>query len=141
TLGELRAGAKVNLERSLRLGGRLDGHLVQGHVDGLAKVRDIDTAGQWLVRFAAGGELTDQMVAKGSVAVDGVSLTLVEVADGAFSVALIPETRRRTTLGALRVGARANVETDIIGKYVRKCAEAAAPEGLTMAKLREAGYV
>lgn len=142
TLGDLRTGSKVNLERSLRLGGPLDGHLVQGHVDGVARVRAIDTAGQWLVTFAAGNELIDQMAPKGSVAVDGVSLTLTNVADGQFGVALIPETLGRTTLGSLRTGGKVNVETDIIGKYVRKCLQSSpAAERLTLEKLRDAGYV
>ena len=143
TLGRLRAGDRVNLERPLRLGDGLDGHLVQGHVDGIAEVRAIDKAGQWLVRFAAPRDLTDLMVPKGSVALDGVSLTLVDVSAGGFSVALIPETLERTTLGDLRPGKKVNVETDILGKYVKKCMSAAgfaAARGLTIEELREGGF-
>jgi riboflavin synthase len=148
TLGSLRAGGRVNLERPLRLGDGLDGHLVQGHVDGVASVRSIEKPGQWLVRFEAPAELTALMVPKGSVALDGVSLTLVDVSDGAFSVALIPETLERTTFGSLEIGRKVNVETDLLGKYVRKYLSAsaagavagAAPGGLTLEKLKDAGF-
>ncbi|MCK4601906.1 MAG: riboflavin synthase [Phycisphaerae bacterium] len=143
TLGELRAGAKVNLERSLRLGEALDGHLVQGHVDGTARVARVNRTGQWIVEFDAPAELTDMMVPKGSVAIDGVSLTLVNVADGRFSVALIPTTLGRTTAGKLAVGERVNVETDIIGKCVRRYLQQRGNTagGVTMEKLREAGFI
>jgi len=144
TLNRLRAGAKVNLERALALGDRLDGHLVQGHVDGVAEVRSVDTAGgQWQVEFSADRNLTDAMVPKGSVAIDGVSLTLVSVADGRFSVALIPTTLAETTLRSLVAGDRVNVEIDVIGKYVRRYLAqiAGSPSGgLTLEKLREAGF-
>lgn len=147
TLSSLRAGAKVNLERPLQAGGRLDGHIVQGHVDGVAEVSRIDAAGgQWTVELSCGRELTDEMVVKGSVAIAGVSLTLTAAGEGRFAVALIPTTRQRTTLGELRVGTRVNVETDVIGKYVVKYLRqmSAAPggaSGLTMEKLRAAGFV
>ena len=141
TLGTLAAGSRVNLERSLRLGDGLDGHLVQGHVDGLAEVRAIHRGGQHLIEFAACGSLTDQMVPKGSVAIDGVSLTLVGVGEGTFRVALIPTTLAQTTLGGLRVGEKVNVEADIIGKYVRRqLGTSAAGEGITMEKLEQAGF-
>ena len=142
TLGALRAGARVNLERSLRAGEALDGHLVQGHVDGVAAVRRIERGGQWTVEFEAGEELAGQMVAKGAVAVDGVSLTLVDVGGGRFSVALIPTTLKETTLGGLAVGDKVNVETDVIGKYVRKWMSASgeSPSGLTLEKLKQAGF-
>jgi riboflavin synthase len=154
TLADVRAGAKVNLERPLRLDGRLDGHIVQGHVDGVAEIRRIDKAGdQWSVEFAAPAELTSGMVEKGSAAVNGVSLTLTAVGDGTFSVALIPTTVAETTFGELGAGAKVNVETDVIGKYVRRylgpmaaearpCpAEAGRPAGgLTFEKLRDAGF-
>ena len=142
TLGGLRPGAKVNLEPALSLGGGLDGHLVQGHVDGVATVRQVRTDAEWVVRFDAPGELVAQMVPKGSVAIDGVSLTLVDVADGGFSVALIPTTLAETTLGALRVGDRVNVETDLIGKYVLRYLEQmrGGGAGLTRQKLKEAGF-
>jgi riboflavin synthase len=121
-LGELRAGDRVNLERAMRLSDRLGGHLVQGHVDGMGKIAERTKQGDWdLVWFACPAELTAQMVSKGSVAVDGISLTLVDVADGRFSVALIPHTLGATTLGIKRSGATVNLETDLIAKYVWKC--------------------
>jgi len=145
TLGSLSAGSKVNLERSLRLTDALDGHLVQGHVDGVAEVKALRTAREHLVEFSAQEALTEQMVAKGSICIDGVSLTLVEVAPGAFSVALIPTTLHQTTLGGLAPGVKVNVETDLIGKYVRKYLSSLGRSdtggGLTMEKLKDAGFL
>lgn len=142
-LGRLAAGSRVNLERPLRVGDRLDGHLVQGHVDGTAEVVDIRRGEPWVMVFSAGRELTDPMVPKGSIAVDGVSLTLVEVAEDRFSVALIPTTLEETTLGELGISDVVNVETDVLSKYVRRWLSgvAASPDGLTLDKLREAGFV
>jgi riboflavin synthase len=141
-LGTLRAGAKVNLERSLRPDRGLEGHIVQGHADGTAKVSAVRRGADWTVEFACPAELTAAMVPQGSVAVDGVSLTLVDVRRDGFSVALIPTTLEATTLGALAVGDSVNVETDIIGKYVAKMLGKAAPSGgLTIEKLRELGFV
>lgn len=146
TLGSLAAGAKVNLEPALPLGGRLDGHLVQGHVDGLATVSRIDRAGQWRVRFDAPADLTAQMVPKGSVALDGVSLTLAEADEEGFAVALIPTTLADTTLARLEVASKVNVEADLIGKYVRRYLQGQAPTApgadapLTMDRLRDAGF-
>ena len=146
-LGALAGGDSVNLERPLRLGDRLDGHIVQGHVDGLAAVERIDrAAGQWVVHFTCDKALSDDMAPKGSIAIDGVSLTLVDVAAGRFSVALIPTTIERTTLAALQPRQRVNIETDILGKYVRRLLEqgakpAAGAGGLTLEKLRETGFI
>jgi riboflavin synthase len=121
-LGSLQVGDKVNLERSLRLGDRLGGHLVQGHVDGVGHVADRQKEGDWeTVWFRCSHDLAAQMVSKGSVAVDGVSLTLVEVKPDAFSVALIPHTLAQTTLGFKGPGAAVNLETDMLAKYVWKC--------------------
>ena len=142
TLGDLRPGGKVNLERPLCAGDAIDGHLVQGHVDGVAEVRSIARGGQWTIEFTALAELTDLMVPKGSVAIDGVSLTLVAVAGDSFSVALIPTTLAGTTLADLAAGSKVNVETDVIGKYVRKYLGdlGASPGGVTLDKLRNAGF-
>ena len=120
-LGKFEVGTKVNLERSLRANDRLGGHFVQGHVDGVGTVDEIIKEGDWIhIWFKVEHLLTRQMVPKGSVTVDGVSLTLVEVEDDRFSVALIPHTLEVTTLGLREVGQRVNIETDIIGKYMEK---------------------
>ncbi len=120
-LGQLKAGDAVNLERSLPVTGRLGGHFVQGHVDGVGRVECIDQHGEWTtMTFHVSKPLADLMVSKGSVAVDGVSLTLVSVEAERFSVALIPHTLSATTLGRRAVGHTVNIETDILGKYVRK---------------------
>jgi riboflavin synthase len=123
-LGDLRPGDRVNLERALRVSDRLGGHLVQGHVDGLGHIAERVREGDWeTMWFSCPAELGRQMVPKGSVAVDGVSLTLVEVAADCFSVALIPHTLAHTTLGVKATGAAVNLETDLLAKYVWKCLE------------------
>jgi riboflavin synthase len=120
-LGELKPKDAVNLERPLAVSDRLDGHFVQGHVDGLGRIFERVRQGDWeLVWFSCPPELTAQMVPKGSVAVDGVSLTLVQVRADRFSVALIPHTLTNTTLGFKVPGDSVNIETDILAKYVQK---------------------
>lgn len=120
-LGRLKVGDNVNLERSLPVNGRLGGHFVQGHVDGVGQVDVIDRDGDWVTMwFRVPEALAKLMVSKGSVAVDGISLTLVNVEPNRFSVALIPHTLSATTLGARAVGDPVNIETDILGKYVQK---------------------
>lgn len=120
-LGELRIGDRVNLERALRLSDRLGGHLVQGHIDGVGHIDQRSTEGEWVtVWFRCPPELAAQMVPKGSVTVDGISLTLVEVGEDRFSVALIPHTLAHTTLGFKEPGAAVNLETDLLAKYVWK---------------------
>jgi riboflavin synthase len=126
-LGELRAGDRVNLERALPANGRLGGHIVQGHVDGVGTVRSRKRDGEWETIWFTAGDLAAQMVSKGSVAVDGVSLTVVDVANDAFSVALIPHTLAATTIGSREVGATVNIETDILGKYVMRMLESWRP--------------
>lgn len=121
TLGTLHQGSQVNCERSLRMGDRLGGHLVTGHIDGLGCVVQRSDLADWSdIFFEAAPELMVQMASKGSVAVDGVSLTLVQVTDRQFSVALIPHTLSVTTLGQLRVGDPVNLETDLLAKYVQR---------------------
>jgi riboflavin synthase len=120
-LGDLAAGDRVNLERSLRFSDRLGGHLVQGHIDGVGHVDERLTQGEWVtVWFRCHADLAGQMVTKGSVAVDGVSLTVVDVEAQRFSVALIPHTLSATTLGFKDAGAAVNLETDMLAKYVWK---------------------
>lgn len=120
TLGDLGPGETVNLERPVRLGTRLGGHLVLGHVDGTGRVVAVapDGAGR-RVTFEAPAALSALLIPKGSVTVDGVSLTVADLDGNRFSVALIPHTLAVTTLGARTVGARVNLEMDVIGKYVR----------------------
>lgn len=138
-LGELMPGDRINLERALRVGDRLGGHLVQGHVDGLGRIAERYRQGEWeMVWFGCAAALAGQMVAKGSVAVDGVSLTLVDVTADRFSVALIPHTLAQTTLGFKQPGAAVNLETDLLAKYVWKCLRGG---GVTLETLRQAGFV
>jgi riboflavin synthase len=119
TLGALRVGARVNLERSLRLSDRLSGHLVFGHVDGIGTLRAVEPeGGSALYRFAAPAGIGRFLVEKGSIAVDGVSVTVFGCGPRAFSVAIIPHTAAATTLGAMRSGQRVNLETDMLARYV-----------------------
>jgi riboflavin synthase len=121
SLGPLAAGDGVNLELPLRVGDRLGGHVVQGHVDGTGTVRSVNANGfARVVRVGAAPELLRYVVEKGSIAVDGVSLTVVEVDDDGFSVSLVPETLERTTLGDAEPGRTVNLEVDVLAKYVEK---------------------
>ena len=120
TLGTLEQAASVNVERALALGDRLGGHLVQGHVDTVGSLVSITTEGEFAVyRWSYPPEYADLVVSKGSIAVDGVSLTLVDPEPGSFGAALIPETLRRTNLGTARIGGEVNLEFDMMAKYVR----------------------
>jgi len=124
-LGELKPGSQVNLERALKVGDRLGGHFVSGHVDGAGTLIARDDFGQWSnLRFGIVPEIARQMAPKGSIAVDGVSLTIVESHPDSFTVALIPFTLAVTTLGPLPVGGRVNLETDMLAKYVQRLFEA-----------------
>jgi riboflavin synthase len=120
-LGRLREGSRINLERSLKIGDELGGHFVTGHIDGLGhldqRIDEKDWSNFW---FRMPPRLARQLASKGSIAIDGVSLTLVDVEDERFSVALIPHTLSITTLGALQSGDPVNLETDILAKYVEK---------------------
>jgi riboflavin synthase len=123
SLGALAPGNPVNLERSVRLADRLGGHLVQGHVDGVGEVVARTPAEHWdLVRIALPPGLDRYVVEKGSIAVDGISLTVTAVTGEWFEVSLIPETLKRTTLGRKRPGETVNLEVDVIAKYVEKLA-------------------
>lgn len=120
-LGEKKSGARVNLERALRVGDPLGGHFVTGHVDGVGRVRKITPAGRdWILEVACDPSMMAQMVGKGSIAVSGVSLTLVDLLRDGFTVHLIPHTWENTSLSALQPGDAVNLETDMIGKYVQR---------------------
>ena len=124
-LGDLRAGARVDLERALAAGARLGGHIVQGHVDGTGAVERIDRdPSQTTIRFAADPGLMRYVIEKGSIAVDGVSLTVIAVDDAGFSVGLIPTTLRETVLGTRTVGETVNLEVDVVAKYVERLTQA-----------------
>jgi len=128
-LGELQPGHQVNLERSLCADGRFGGHFVQGHVDGVGYVDGIQRDGEWVTMwFRVLEHLATQLVPKGSVAIDGVSLTVAAIERDRFSVALIPHTLQMTILGIRSQGDAVNIETDIIGKYVQKFVDARAAE-------------
>ncbi len=119
TLGALRQGAKVNLERALRLSDRLGGHIVTGHIDGVGSVVMRHPAGNSTVyQFSAPPEVMEYIVPKGSIAVDGISLTVAQTKDDGFAAAVIPHTEQSTTLGAKAVGASVNLEVDMMAKYV-----------------------
>lgn len=140
-LGELKVGDEVNLERPLALGGRLGGHLVQGHVDGCGKVvslRPEDNA--VIMRFQAPPDIMRYIVVKGFIAVDGISLTVVDRDDHSFSISVIPHTRENTILGKRRVGDLVNLEVDIIAKYVEALTQSSA-KGVTAEFLQEHGFL
>lgn len=153
-LERLRVGDSVNLERALAVGGRLGGHIVQGHVDGVGTIASIRPVGDsWWVYVDASPELMRYVVTKGSITVDGVSLTVADSADRTFAVSVIPHTWEHTTLKDRRAGDPVNIETDIIGKYVEKMLGGhiatggdvtgfgRRSEGVTMDLLARSGYV
>ena len=138
TLGEWSQGTRINLERALRMGDRLGGHWVQGHVDGVGTVLETrPEGGSWVMAFSLPAALSPFFVEKGSVCIDGVSLTLTTVSPQKFSVMLIPETQQRTSLGKKQAGRRVNLEADIIGKYVARMMGGRG--GLTLEQLQVAG--
>jgi riboflavin synthase len=143
TLGGLAVGDNVNLERSLRAGDRIDGHFVQGHADGTATVtRVVSTSEEYVIHLRTEPHLRPYIVPKGSVALDGVSLTIARVEGDAFSVALIPTTLGETTLQQLTAGDRVNVETDIIARTIvhQLSRMGSSDKGVSMEMLKEAGY-
>jgi riboflavin synthase len=148
-LGALRSGSQVNLERALSASGRYDGHIVQGHIDGTGTINELRRQQEDVRLFVScAPELARGMVPKGSVTIDGVSVTLVDVGADLFSVALIPWTLAHTTLGERRVGDVVNLEIDLIGKYVYKYFQQMFgdrsapphPPGLTIEQLRAWGF-
>ncbi|HLG13679.1 MAG TPA: riboflavin synthase [Blastocatellia bacterium] len=121
TLGELRPGSRVNLERALAVGERLGGHMVQGHVDATATLSKVTPEGNaYRMRFRFGKELARYIAMKGSITVDGISLTVAGLGDDWFEVAIIPHTWRETTLADLKPGGRVNIEVDVLAKYVER---------------------
>jgi len=143
TLGKLSVGSTVNIELAMKADDRFGGHFVLGHVDGTASIKKIDKKGQFVnMTLTAPKDLIGQMIPKGSVAVDGISLTIAEIDNDSFTVALIPQTLKETTLGAVKIGQKVNIETDIISKSVRKHLEGLGiTKGLmTIDKLKELGF-
>lgn len=145
TLGRLRQGQKVNLERALALGDRLGGHLVSGHVDGIAVVESATSVGSSLrLRISIPQEYSSQVIPKGSIALDGVSLTVNQCGPGYLEVNIIPETQQATTIGSWATGRQLNFETDLIGKYVEQMLtpwKKSGPQSrLTMDFLRDNGF-
>lgn len=136
-------GDEVNLERALRVNGRLDGHWVAGHVDGVAEVRAVIPEGaSRRIEFAVPSETGRYIAAKGSVAIDGVSLTIAEATGmNSLTVSVIPHTLQHTTLGALRPGDRVNLEVDLLARYLEKLLERRDPKGITWEKLAAAGFL
>ena len=134
-------GDRVNLERAMKLDSRLEGHLVLGHVDGTAVLETLSGSTQtrkaW---FHTSNDVARLIVAKGSVAIDGVSLTVIDVEASRFSIGLIPTTLENCTLGELKSGESVNVETDIVGKYVERLLGSKKPGGLTFEELYDLGY-
>jgi riboflavin synthase len=130
TLGELRAGSRVNLERPLRADARLGGHFVQGHVDGVGRVASLEPDGAcWQLDVDVPPPLRPHVVHKGSIACDGISLTVASERNGRVGIQIVPHTYAHTTLGDRRAGDRLNIETDVLGKYVaRLLAGRAGPE-------------
>ncbi len=145
TLGSLTRGAYVNLERALRLSDRLGGHLVTGHIDGQGRIVERRKDGNaWRFKFQTDAAVSSLLVAKGSVTIDGISLTVNEVSEDAFSLAIIPLTLSKTTLQERNVGDGVNIETDLIGKYVARFLQdgsVAKPQGVTMDLLAKNGFL
>jgi len=142
-LGDLRTGKPVNLERPLSPAGRLSGHIVQGHVDGTGEFLSLDPLGgeNWWLKIRVPHDLDPLLVFKGSIAIDGISLTIAALERDVLSVTIIPHTYRNTTLGSYQAGSRVNLECDVIAKHVEKLVRSLdLKKGLTMEKLRENGY-
>ncbi|HXA50078.1 MAG TPA: riboflavin synthase, partial [Candidatus Acidoferrum sp.] len=142
-LGELRPGSRVNLERPLLPTSRLSGHIVQGHVDGTGEFLGLDALGEdnWWLRIRVPAELDRYLVFKGSIAIDGISLTIAALEGDVLSVTIIPHTYRNTTLGGYRAGSRVNLECDVLAKHVEKMlSKIDLKSPITADKLRENGY-
>jgi len=141
-LGELKAGDQVNLERALKLSDRLGGHIVTGHVDGVGVIKGKNQAGEYtFYTFQSSPEILKYLVKKGSITVDGISLTVVDLDNTSFSVAIIPHTLKATNIGDKSAGNKVNLEVDIIGKYVEKFLKRKDPDKGLKELLKEEGFV
>ena len=141
-LGDLKPGTKINLERAMAVGDRLGGHIVQGHVDSTAVFISRKPEGDsWLYRFSLPEEIARYVVLKGSIAINGISLTVAGLADQWFEIAIIPHTISETNIGELKQGERINLEADVLAKYVERLLDGTrANKGLTAERLQELGY-
>jgi len=140
-LGDLRVGQKVNLERALRLSARIGGHLVTGHVDAVGRIREKKQEGNsWRIFIETPESALPYIIKKGSVAVDGISLTVADVEKTGFSIAMIPHTAKLTTLGSKSTGDSVNLETDIIGKYVEKLLAGRVEGDVSLEMLKKSGF-
>ncbi|WP_028307401.1 riboflavin synthase [Desulfitibacter alkalitolerans] len=137
-------GTRVNLERALQLGGRLDGHMVSGHVDGVGTIvkKDVFEISE-VIEIETNREIIKYLIRKGSVSIDGISLTIVDVLDKSFSVSLIPHTREKTTLGVKKIGDTVNLEVDMLAKYIERLlsSQQNQDKGVTYQKLIENGFI
>ncbi len=143
TLGKLKAGSKVNVELAMQAQDRFGGHFVLGHVDGTATIKKFDKSDDFAnFTFTASKELIEQMIPKGSVAVNGISLTIAELKSDSFTVAVIPQTLKETTLGQVKINEQVNIEIDIITKTVRRHLQQLLPakKGLTFEDLQQQGF-
>ncbi len=147
TIGRARAGTRVNLERALSLGSRMGGHIVQGHADGMGTIREIERDANGIrIRIALPAPLLRQVVPKGSIAVDGISLTVVSLDTDGLALYLIPETMGSTTLGGKKIGDQVNIETDVLAKYIERFMQGRDEAGRgndesLMKKLAEGGFI
>ncbi len=140
-LGDLKIGSAVNLERALQLSARVGGHLVSGHVDAVGSIRDKREEGNgWRIFIDAPESVLRYVIKKGSVAIDGISLTVADVDNAGFSIAMIPHTAKLTTLGFKSAGDRVNLEADIIGKYVERLLSGKGEGGVNLELLRKTGF-
>ncbi len=140
-LGNLRTGEKVNLERALQLSARIGGHLVSGHVDGVGRIREKREEGNgWRIFIDAPEDVLRYVIKKGSIAVDGISLTVADVDKAGFSIAMIPHTAQLTTLGFKNPGDSVNLESDIIGKYVERLLSGRIDGGVDLEFLKGHGF-
>lgn len=142
TLGEKQTGDILNLERAMTLNDRLGGHIVTGHIDGMGVIRNIKHVNRdWIISVVPDMEMSARIVEKGSVAIDGVSLTVATVSETSFDVHIIPTTGEGTSLKTLKTGDKVNLELDIIGKYVESYLKAARSSGVTVELLNKSGFI